>query len=153
MGRSAHAHAGYPSLTFLHQAAEVLAAQAKPAVIYYLGDHDPSGLDIPRVIERELRAMAPLVPLSFTRLAVTVAQIETYGLPTRPTKATDSRAKGFAGESVEVDAIPAPELRRLVSTAIESHVDRDALARLLLVEEAERDTLASLAAGLAPGIT
>jgi hypothetical protein len=40
-----------------------------------------------------------------------------------------------------------------VSTAIESHVDRDALARLLLVEEAERDTLASLAAGLAPGIT
>ncbi|HZN13641.1 MAG TPA: hypothetical protein VFB78_05190 [Acidimicrobiales bacterium] len=88
---------GYPSLTFLHHAAEAMAAQAKPASIYYLGDHDPSGLDIPRVIERELRRMAPNTPLSFTRLAVTVGQIERYDLPTRPTKVTDSRARDFSG--------------------------------------------------------
>lgn len=47
---------GYPSLTFIHQAAEAIAVQAKPTFIYYLGDHDPSGVDIPRVIER-LRAI------------------------------------------------------------------------------------------------
>jgi hypothetical protein len=77
---------GYPSLTFIHQAAEAIAGQHKPTFIYYLGDHDPSGVDIPRVIERELRTMAPASELIFTRLAVTPDQILLYDLPTRPTK-------------------------------------------------------------------
>jgi hypothetical protein len=136
---------GYPSLTFIHQAAEAIAAQDKPTFIYYLGDHDPSGVDIPRVIERELRRMAPRSDLIFTRLAVTPDQIDSYGLPTRPTKVSDSRSKGFVGERVEVDAIPAPELRRIVAEAIESHMEASELARLQLIEEAERDTLARLA--------
>ena len=55
------------------------------------------------------------------------------------------RSKGFAGDSVEVDAIPAPELRRLVGTAIESHLDPTDLERLLVLEAAERETLADLA--------
>jgi hypothetical protein len=44
-------------------------------------------------------------------------------LPTRPTKATDSRAKLFSGESVEVDAIPPKVLRALVSDCITRHID------------------------------
>ena len=83
--------------------------------------------------------------LHFTRLAVTPGQIDRYDLPTRPTKTTDSRSKDFEGESVEVDAIPAPELRRLVSGAIRSHMDPADLERLLDVEAAERETLANLA--------
>jgi len=136
---------GYPSLTFIHNAAEAITAHAKPTFIYYLGDHDPSGIDIPRVIERELRAMAPASELWFTRLAVTPDQIASYGLPTRPTKATDSRAATFGGESVEVDAIPAPELRTLVRRAIESHVDALELERVRSIERIERDTLTTLA--------
>lgn len=139
---------GYPSLTFIRQGADAIASQHKPTSIYYLGDHDPSGVDIPRVIERELRAMAPAAELSFTRLAVTPEQVSQYRLPTRPTKATDSRAKGFSGDSVEVDAIPAPELRRLVGSAIESHIDPAALERIKLAEAAERETLASMAGAL-----
>jgi hypothetical protein len=99
------------------------------------------------VIERELRRMAPASELHFERLAVTEEQIGLYGLPTRPTKTSDSRSKHFRGDSVEVDAIPAPELRRLVAEAIESHIDQRELARLRQIEEAERDTLASLAGG------
>jgi len=45
-----------------------------------------------------------------------------------------------------VDAIPAPELRRLVTAAIESHVDSTALARIQRIEAAERETLMQLAA-------
>ncbi|HEX8771733.1 MAG TPA: hypothetical protein VF711_13280 [Acidimicrobiales bacterium] len=100
------------------------------------------------MIERELRAMAPEVDLTFHRLAVTPQQITDYGLPTRPTKTTDSRSRGFEGESVEVDAIPAPELRRLVADAIERHIEPGDLERITLIEQAERDALAAMAQGL-----
>jgi hypothetical protein len=139
---------GYSSLTFLHSAAEAIADQHKPTFIYYLGDHDPSGLDIPRKVESELRRLAPAAEISFERLAVTPEQIIELNLPTRPTKRSDSRSKGFEGESVEVDAIPAPFLRQLVGGHIEAHVDREALDRLLGIEEAEAETLANFAAGM-----
>jgi hypothetical protein len=45
---------GYPSLSFLHEAAEAINDDWKDAVIFYLGDHDPSGEDIPRHVEEEL---------------------------------------------------------------------------------------------------
>src|SRR4051794_37923123 len=95
---------GYPSLSYLYEAAEALEASGKPAFLYYFGDHDPSGVDIPRKVEADLRAFAPAARISFERVAVTREQIAAYGLPTRPTKQTDSRARGFEGESVEVDA-------------------------------------------------
>ncbi len=142
---------GYSSLTFLHSAAEAIAEQGKPTFIYYLGDHDPSGVDIPRFVERELRRLAPNVSLTFERLAVTPDQIIELDLPTRPTKSSDTREKRFKGESVEVDAIPAPVLRQLVASRIEVHVDHDALERLLGIEEAEAETLANIAAGMRGG--
>lgn len=141
---------GYPSLSYLHEAASAIACEGKPAVIYYLGDRDPSGVDIPRVVERGIREFAPDVDLTFVQLAVTPEQIEALKLPTRPTKKTDSRARHFEGESVEVDAIPPATLRELVRDAIEQHIDRGALDRLRVVEQAERETLRSLALSL-PG--
>jgi hypothetical protein len=142
---------GYPSLTFLHESAEAIAAQGKPVWIYYLGDHDPSGVDIPRFVETELRRLAPLAEITFEHIAVTPAQIDELTLPTRPTKRSDSRAKSFDGESVEVDAIPAPTLRHLVEDRIEAHIDQVALDRLLGIEEAESQTLANIAAGMRGG--
>jgi hypothetical protein len=68
------------------------------------------------------------------------------GLLTRPTKKTDSRAKGFKGESVEVDAIPPNQLRQLVHDCIVQHVDEDALAVLETAEQGERETLKRLSA-------
>jgi hypothetical protein len=50
----------------------------------------------------------------FERVAVTEAQITEYQLPTRPTKPRDSRAKGFRGRSVEVDAMSREVLLALV---------------------------------------
>src|SRR5262249_41853517 len=72
---------GYPSLSFLAKAGEELAAQDRAVVIYYLGDHDPSGLDIARNVEARLREFAPDTDLTFERLAVTPAQIIEYDLP------------------------------------------------------------------------
>lgn len=132
---------GYPSITYLHDAAETIQARGKPAHLYYFGDHDPSGVDITRAVEEGIREFAPGADITFERVAVTRDQIVDLGLPTRPTKTTDSRHRGFEGESVEVDAIPPAELRRLVEDCIACHVDQDALERTRLIEEEERKVM------------
>lgn len=132
---------GYPSLTFLHSSAAALARQKRPVFIYYFGDWDPSGKDISRAVERDLRGFAPKAELYFERVAVNPAQIVSMGLPTRPTKKTDSRSKTFSGESVEVDAIPPLTLRKMARKKIVSHLDLRELERLEVAEEAERETL------------
>jgi hypothetical protein len=94
-----------------------------------------------------LREFAPDTALTFERLAVTPAQIRQYALPTRPTKTTDSRIKSWTGGgSVEVDAIEPEELRALVERAILRHIDVDALERVRVAEESERELLARVTA-------
>ena len=127
-----------------HSAAEAIAAKNKPAFLYYFGDHDPSGCDITRAVERGIREFAPESEISFQRVAVTREQIEAWDLPTRPTKQTDSRSKNFDGESVEVDAIPPARLRTMVRECIEQHIDQEALERTRMIEDQERQTLANI---------
>jgi hypothetical protein len=170
---------GYPSVSFLHEAAEAIAAAAgvqsfggwlaevakakeggtdtmaaidkvglgvflgKDVVIYYLGDHDPSGVDIPRNVEHRLNEFADAF-IDFRRVAVTEDQIAEFDLPTRPTKRTDTRAKNWEGGSVELDAIPVEDLRALVRDCIEEHVDQDQLDQLQTVEAEEREVLRRL---------
>lgn len=85
--------------------------------------------------------------VTFARLAVTEDQITEMALPTRPTKASDTRAAKFTGDSVDVDAIPPRVLRDLVENAIRSHIDPRVLALHEVVERQERAGLAALAAG------
>ncbi len=132
---------GYPSLTFLHEAAEAIAAEERPVYIYYLGDWDPSGLDIARNVQERLEEFAPDAEINFERIAVTPEQVERWSLPTRPTKQTDTRSKRFGGASVELDAIPPDKLRQLVSDHIEQHVDGDALYKTKVAEASERKLL------------
>ena len=66
--------------------------------------------------------MAPDADITFQRVAVTQRQIERYNLPSRPTKTSDSRAKGFGDVSVELDAIDPDTLRALVRNSIEAHL-------------------------------
>jgi hypothetical protein len=149
---------GYSSLSFLHTAAESWQAgrdSDEPVTVYYLGDHDPSGRDIDRNIEQRLREFAPDIDLTFERLAVTELQIDHWDLPSRPTKRTDSRARDWVGDSVELDAIPPDRLRALAQVSIESHVDPEQLERIRTVEAAERESIRdfadSLAAAHGPG--
>lgn len=138
---------GYCSETFAYQMAEAIAASGKPTFVYQLGDHDPSGVGAWQDFQRKVTAFAPTAEVTFQRLAVTPDQITSMGLPTRPTKTSDTRARNFDGGSVEVDAIPAPVLRRILSDAIEQHVDPESLRQTELVEASERDLLYRLAEG------
>jgi hypothetical protein len=129
---------GYSSITFLHSAAEAITASGKPAYVYHLGDWDPSGQDAADHIERKLREYAPGSEIHFEKLAVTARQIAEWRLPTRPTKTSDSRSKRWAGDSVELDAIPPDHLRQLVRNAIERHITPERLAVIEVAEQSER---------------
>jgi hypothetical protein len=132
---------GYASLSFLHSAAEYIGSIDVPTYIYHLGDFDPSGVNAGEKIEETLKEMAPDAEIHFRRIAVTPHQIRAMELPTRPTKKTDSRAKGFGDISVELDSIPPKDLRRLVEMVIEYHLPRRQFEILKVAEESERELL------------
>lgn len=137
---------GFSSETFLHQTAEAITTDGKPAVIYQLGDHDPSGVAAWDDIQRKLRSFVPpRIDLTFERIAVTYEQIDTLALPTRPTKQSDSRAAKFQGDSVEVDAIPSTTLRELVRDSIERWIDPEALRLTREVEKSEKEVMRRIA--------
>ena len=81
--------------------------------------------------------------IHFIRAAVTPEQIAQLELPTRETKKTDPRSKGWGDQpSVELDAVPAPTLRALVRACIEEHLDQQALDLTRVIEKSERESLA-----------
>lgn len=129
---------GFSSVTFIHNAAEAIEAEGKPAFIYFLTDHDRSGRLIADKIEAGFREFAPDAEIHCEQAAVTEGQINEFDLPTRPPK-----RKGDP-PAVELDAIPPDDLRAIVRDCIERHVDPDALRRTKQVEKEERRTLKRL---------
>ncbi len=139
---------GFSSKTFLHSAAEAIVAQGKPAYIYHFGDLDPSGLSAASKVEAGLRKYAPGAEIHFERVAVTRQHVELYSLPTRATKKSDSRAKNFKGESVDVDALPPLVLRQMVRDCIARHLDKNTYEQLMIAEKAERELLRDFLGGI-----
>jgi hypothetical protein len=138
---------GYASLSFLSEAAEYIEAEKRPVFIYHLGDFDPSGVNAGEKIELTLRELAPTAEIYFERIAVTREQIAAWSLPARPTKQSDSRAKGFGALSVELDAIAPNQLRTLVEKAIERHLPPHEYRVLMAAEESERQAVAAFVRG------
>jgi hypothetical protein len=137
---------GFGSETYLHSAGEYLSEVRKPAYIYHFGDHDPSGVKSAADIERKLRGFAPDAEIHFEHVAVTPEQIAAMNLPTRPTKREgNSHAKNFDGDSVDLDAIPASELRRLARECIERHIPAGHIEALEVAEQSEREILEQIA--------
>lgn len=99
-------------------------------------------------IDRILDGMAGVPTISFECVAVTEQQIIDLDLQTRPTKKTDPRAKGFKGESVEVEAIHPNTLREMVEDCITRHIDGAILEKTRRVEQAEREWLSAVVQSL-----
>jgi hypothetical protein len=135
---------GYASLSFLHGSAEYLNELDVPAYVYHLGDFDPSGVNAAEKIEETLRELAPDADIEFQRIAVTEEQIAFWDLPTRPTKKSDTRSKGFGDTSVELDAIEPEQLRTLVDDVIQTHLPPEQFAKLKIAEESERTIITDM---------
>jgi hypothetical protein len=144
---------GYSSTTNVHNMGEYFNGLEKPIFAFYLGDHDPSGVDMIRDIEARVRKyLKPDVELTVQPLAIFKADIQAFNLPPLPLKKkedgtdSDSRAKGFriafGTEAVELDALPVTELRRRISESVKAHIDTTLWERSERIEINEKGRLA-----------
>jgi hypothetical protein len=149
---------GFNSATNSHEMAKLFSRLGKSIRVFYLGDHDPSGVCIEEVAWKRLwenigrlvmRGEGTLPHATCERLAIFRDDIERFGLPPLRIKVSDSRARSFlrkhGPECVELDALPVTELRRRVRAAIEDLIDKDAWDRMRVVEQAERKSIREIA--------
>jgi hypothetical protein len=94
--------------------------------VLYLGDHDPSGIDMTRDVEERLIMFAEC-PVTVHRLALNYDQVEELNPPPNPAKTTDSRFEAYLaryGEiSWELDAIEPRALVKLVERKVAELLD------------------------------
>ena len=134
---------GFSSLSFTYQAAvHIIESGRAHAVILYVGDYDQAGVLIDRAIEDRLRDFLASWEgeLTFHRLAVNDDQIDTMGLPTRPPRPAISRSPEVT-RAVEAEAIPAPAMRGMVSTALQELIPERVLRQERLIEEQEQNDI------------
>lgn len=134
---------GYPSLTYLYEAAQRLMDIDKPITILYFGDLDPRGRDIERYITETLKDFG--VSADVKRVALTRQQVEAYGLPHAPTKRTDTMARQWVesfGDAVwELDALEPNLLVQLVEHSILEHFDMEAFKKRNQLLQQYRDKI------------
>lgn len=138
---------GFSSATFVYECAQVLKEIDKPKYVYYLGDHDPAGLNIELNVQERLSEFG--ADFYFERIAVTLEDIERHSLMPLTAKKTDSRyadyVRRFGTTTVEIDALPPDILKRRILRAVNRHVDIDEWKRLQRVEAVEKQSIRSLA--------
>jgi hypothetical protein len=135
---------GYSSISFAGEIADEWSDIDKPINAYYLGDYDPSGMDIERDVREKIQRYGNC-EFEWTRLAILEDDFDEFDLIPLPIKLSDKRAASFLDQHgkhcAELDALPPTELRRRVEEAILSHVDREVWARLQNIEEIEKKTM------------
>jgi len=134
---------GYASYTYIKEALAMLP-EDKEIIILHFADHDPSGLDMTRDLENRISEYSNL-NITVERVALNYDQIQRYEFPPNPTKRADPRAENYiaeyGNECWERDAIEPVELQRMVSEAIESHIDSDLWNQTLEQIRQEREKL------------
>lgn len=137
---------GFLSTTKAHEIAEHFAEISKPIHVFYLGDFDPSGVEIERDAHERVRAQG-FTEFRLQRLAIHKEDISAFSLPPLRVKDSDSRSDSFKSkhghEAVELDALPVEELRRRIREAVTGLIDRNLWDRAVHVERVELDSILS----------
>lgn len=136
------ANKGYGSQSLLYeigQRYEEMRGQDKDVYMLYLGDHDPSGIDMTRDVSDRLGLFSH-DDVTVERLALNMDQVEQWQPPENPAKTTDSRygtyIVQFGESSWELDAVEPATLANLVRAAVAALRDDD-LYEVALEREAE----------------
>lgn len=152
---------GYMSASEMYEAAGRIRNRKQyhnqKTVIIYLGDHDPSGLDMS---ENDIPGRFQIFfdkwhmgsytrrPFEIRRVALNYDQIELYNPPPNPAKETDSRfasyQEQFGDESWELDALPPTTLLEIVQAAVDDYKDETLYQAREAEEAADRNTLMSI---------
>jgi hypothetical protein len=129
---------GYVSLSEMYGAARRVRRHNTThyPVVFHLGDHDPSGIDMTRDMSDRLELLAWSTEgenFGFDRLALNMDQVEEYGPPPNPTKLTDSRAGGYVAlhgyDSWELDALEPRVIVELIRSNIDKLIDKEQWAK------------------------
>lgn len=129
------ANRGYSSLSAMYDAFHRLNNNknaGKSIAILYLGDHDPSGIDMVNDIKNRLGTFLygneKINFESVHRIALNMDQVEEYKPPKNPAKTTDSRYKAYSKRygksSWELDALKPQVLAKIVEDKILEYVDK-----------------------------
>jgi hypothetical protein len=113
-------------------------------IVFHLGDHDPSGIDMTRD-NRDRLSMFAGVPVLVQRLALNMPQIEKYNPPPNPAKMTDARYGAYRSEygeeSWELDALDPEVIHDLIRDAVLRVRDEEKWNKALLAEAEDRRAL------------
>jgi hypothetical protein len=150
------ANKGYSSSSTMYEIGKRLREKAdlgKKICVFYLGDHDPSGIDMTRDVKDRLLMYSGLGNFPefhgdvffVERLALNMDQIEKWKPPENPAKETDARfysyVREFGSSSWELDAIEPGELANLVTEAVLLRRDDEAWEQAVDQEEVGRAAL------------
>ena len=118
-------------------------------IIFHLGDHDPSGIDMTRDNEDRLNIFCDR-SVYVKRLALNMDQIEKYNPPPNPAKATDSRFNGYADkfgdECWELDALDPSVIVKMIRKEVLAIRNKDVYQDNHDRQEEERKQLLGVAA-------
>lgn len=143
------ANRGYSSQTAMYEASKRINQNIddKNVVIIYVGDHDPSGIDMTRDIDERL-GMFTYSGKKFgcvDRVALNMDQIQKFNPPENPAKLTDSRFmsyyKKYGSSSWELDAIEPKVLEKIIRSKIESYIDFDKWKEIEDLEKKHKDKI------------
>ncbi|KKM43514.1 hypothetical protein LCGC14_1562930 [marine sediment metagenome] len=147
---------GYTSATAMYDASKRFLEATednKECILLYLGDHDPSGLDMVRDVRTRLNEFCEHKAVEVIPIALTYKQVKKHNLPPNFVKETDSRAgdysKLYGSESWEVDALRPEILQELITDAIEKYRNVDLVEKVLEQEEDDKLKLEKYAKRLA----
>lgn len=160
------ANKGYSSSSAMYEASKRFlkrAEQDKTLYVLYLGDHDPSGIDMTRDVDERLDLFLKVSlgrnsnedgGCNVKRLALNMPQVEELQPPENPAKITDSRAASyisrFGRSSWELDAIEPRRLAELVRGAIEPLIDKTEWQKSGKLQQEGRDYIAKMAKNYKP---
>lgn len=140
---------GYSSSSAMHDASIRFKREeekGKSTYILYLGDHDPSGMDMVRDIQERMKIFGSEVEVK--RIALNMDQIQQFNPPPNPAKITDPRANKYIAEfgstSWELDALSPRDLNTLLDTHIQELMDIEAYNHWCRLEEHEKQELVKL---------
>ena len=121
---------------------------AQRGILLYLGDHDPSGIDMTRDITDRLNDTFG-VEVEVVRIALTRDQIRQFNPPPDPAKPSDSRYEAYVreyGEDCwELDALDPRTLTTLIKDAVTSRTNAQRRRKLLARQEESRGQLGTIA--------
>ncbi len=104
--------------------------EGRSPIVFHLGDHDPSGIDMTRDNQDRLNIFMPdCWGVELKRLALNMDQVEEHNPPANPAKTTDTRfskyIRQFGGESWELDALSPTVIHSLIEENILEYLDQE----------------------------